>query len=389
MKIVIAPDSFKSSLSSTEVIENIAKGIKKADPSIQISTVPLADGGEGTVKALVNALSGTIFKSRVRGPLGEDVTGFYGILADGETAVLEIASASGIELYRNSTPDPFNASTYGTGQLINEILRKQCKRLIIGLGGSATNDGGSGIAQALGARLLDSSNKEIPPGGKALLDLEKIDISELNPALQDVEVLAACDVTNCLFGSDGASAIYGPQKGATPQMIEVLDKALQNYSSVIKKDLNLDVSSVPGAGAAGGAGAGLIAFCNASIKPGIDIICDLVDFEHQIQDADLIITGEGRIDSQTCKGKAVHGIARRAQKHNIPLIALGGSIDTAPIEKFHEIGITAIFNINPTVTSLPDALVNAPGNIEFTVSQLISLIKHCNNSYLKNNHSIK
>lgn len=385
MKVVIAPDSFKSSLNSQAATECIVKGIKRVDAAIQTAAIPIADGGEGTVKNLVAALSGRIFEARVRGPLGEDVPGFYGILNDGETAVLEIAAASGIELYKNSIPDPFRASTYGTGQLIREILSKGCRRLIIGLGGSATNDGGAGIAQALGARFFDAFEHELPLGGKALLDLKRIDISGMPPALHGIEVIAACDVTNPLCGPNGASAIYGRQKGATPGMIAVLDRALENYASVIKKDLDLDVAEIPGAGAAGGTGAGLVAFCQASLKPGIDIICDLVDFERQIRDADLIITGEGKIDGQTCQGKAVYGLAKRAKKYNVPIIVLTGSVDTASIENFYAMGITAIFNINPTLTHLSEAISRTSENIEFTVSQLTRLITRFDHSQGKKN----
>lgn len=381
MKIVVAPDSFKSSLSSSQVIASIERGIKRIDPSIQIKSIPLADGGEVTVKSLVQATSGNSFVADVKGPLGEDVSAVYGILGDGETAVLEIASASGIELYKNSTPDPYRASTYGTGQLIKEIIRKKCKTLIIGLGGSATNDGGVGIASALGVKFFNSSNEELPPGGMALLELDRIDISNLDPALENLEIIAACDVTNALCGPDGASAIYGPQKGATPEMVQILDQALNNYSKVIKKNLNIDVSSISGAGAAGGAATGLITFCNASIKSGIDVICDLVDFEKEIQDADLIITGEGKIDQQTCKGKAIHGLALRARKQKIPLVAIGGNIDIRSIQALHEIGITSVFNVNPSLGTLEEVLVNAPENIEFTVSQIISLIRSSKNWY--------
>jgi len=379
MKIIVAPDSFKSSLSSMDAIEAITRGIYKVDPSIEVESIPLADGGEGTVEALVKATSGKIFHISVTGPLKERVSAVYGILGDGKTGVLEIASASGIELYKKGGADPYRATSYGTGELINELIKKGCNRVIIGLGGSATNDGGSGIASALGARFLDSSGRDLQQGGKALLGLDRIDVSGLNPALKHVEILAACDVTNPLCGPDGASAVYGPQKGATSEMIEVLDKALCNYASVIEEGFGVDVSSAPGTGAAGGAGAGLIAFCNASLKHGIDIVCDIVDFEKKIEGADLVITGEGRIDSQTCKGKAIYGLALRTVKKGVPLVALGGNIDIGVMAQLQKIGITAVFNINPIVGDLDEAIGHAGENIEFTVAQIINLIKSFKN----------
>ena len=327
MKIVVAPDSFKGSLTAIEVSDAIEKGIREVFPEAEIIKIPMADGGDGTVQCLVNATGGKILEEKVIGPLGNEVWAFYGILGDRKTAIVEMAAASGLTLVPENKRNPLITTTYGTGQLIKAALNQGCRKMIIGIGGSATNDGGAGMVQALGTKLLDKDGEEIGFGGGELKKIVKIDISCMDKRLSDIKVLAASDVNNPLCGPQGASRIYGPQKGATPEIIEELDESLAYFAELIKRDLHKDIKDIPGAGAAGGLGASLIAFLNAEFRPGIEIMIEAVKLEQAIKDADLVITGEGKIDSQTIYGKAPIGVAKIAKKHNIPVVAVAAIIE--------------------------------------------------------------
>jgi glycerate 2-kinase len=327
MKIVVAPDSFKGSLTALEVSDAIEKGIREIFPEAEVIKIPMADGGDGTVECLVNATGGEILKEKVIGPLGDKVLAHYGFLGDKKTAVIEMAAASGLTLVPENKRDPLITTTYGTGQLIKAALNQGCRKMIIGIGGSATNDGGAGMVQALGVKLLDQEGKEVGFGGGELKKIVKIDISCMDNRLSDIKVLVASDVNNPLCGPQGASKIYGPQKGATPETIEELDESLAYFAELIKRDLNKDVKDIPGAGAAGGLGASLMAFLNAEIRSGIEIIIEIVKLEQNIKEADLVITGEGKIDSQTIYGKAPVGVAKIAKKYNVPVVAVAAIIE--------------------------------------------------------------
>jgi len=327
VKIVVAPDSFKGSLTALEVSDAIEKGIREVFPEAEIIKIPMADGGDGTVECLVNATGGEILREKVIGPLGNEILAHYGILEDKKTAVIEMATASGLTLVPENKRDPLITTTYGTGQLIKAALNQGCRKMIIGIGGSATNDGGAGMVQALGVKLLDQEGEEIGFGGGELKKIVKIDISCMDNRLSEIKVLVASDVNNPLCGPQGASRIYGPQKGATPETIEELDKSLAYFAELIKRDLNKDVKDIPGAGAAGGLGASLMAFLNAELRPGIEIMIEAVKLEQAIKDADLVITGEGKIDSQTIYGKAPIGVAKIAKKYNVPVVAVAAIIE--------------------------------------------------------------
>ncbi|HBY57296.1 MAG TPA: glycerate kinase [Candidatus Atribacteria bacterium] len=353
MKIVVAPDSFKGSLTAIEVAGGIERGIREIFPEAEIIKIPMADGGDGTVQCLVNATGGKILREKVTGPLGEEVLASYGILGDKKTAVIEMAEASGLTLVPVNKRNPLVTTTYGTGQLIRAALDQGCRKMIIGIGGSATNDGGAGMVQALGAKLLDEEGKEIGFGGGELKKISRIDIRHMDKRLSDTKILVASDVTNPLCGPKGASRVYGPQKGATPEMAEELDKSLAHFAKMIKRDLHKDVKDMPGAGAAGGLGASLMAFLNAELRPGIDIVIEVVKLEEAIKGADLVITGEGKIDSQTIYGKAPIGVAKIAKKYNIPVIAIAALIgDDADI--VHQYGIDNLIKVSEPPVSLTE-----------------------------------
>ena len=353
MKIVVAPDSFKGSLTAIEVADGIEQGIKEVFPKAEVIKIPMADGGDGTVQCLVNATGGKILREKVIGPLGDEVLASYGILGDKKTAVIEMAEASGLTLVLENKRNPLITTTYGTGQLIKAALDQGCRKMIIGIGGSATNDGGAGMVQALGVKLLDREGKEIGFGGGELKKISKIDTRHMDRRLSDTKILVASDVTNPLCGPKGASQIYGPQKGATPEMAEELDRSLAHFAEMIKKDLHKDVKDILGAGAAGGLGAGLMAFLNAELRPGIDIVIEVVKLEEVIKNADLVITGEGKIDSQTIYGKAPIGVAKIAKKYNIPVIAIAAIIgEDADI--VHQYGIDNLIKVSEPPVSLSE-----------------------------------
>ena len=357
MKIVVAPDSFKGSLTAIEVSDAIEQGIREVFPEAEIVKIPMADGGDGTVQCLVNVTGGEILREKVTGPLGGEVLASYGILGDKKSAVIEMAEASGLTLVPENQRNPLITTTYGTGQLIKAALDQECRKMIIGIGGSATNDGGAGMLQALGVKLLNQEGKEVGFGGGELKKIFRIDTKYLDNRLSETKVLIASDVSNPLCGPQGASRIYGPQKGATPEIIEELDKSLSYFAELIKRDLNKDVKDIPGAGAAGGLGASLMAFLDAELRPGIEIMIEAVKLEQAIKDADLVITGEGKIDSQTIYGKAPIGVAKIAKKYNIPVVAVAAIIgEDADI--VYQYGINTLIKISEPPMSLSESKYN-------------------------------
>jgi glycerate 2-kinase len=374
MKIVIAPDSYKESLSAMEAADCIEKGFKRIIPDAEYVKVPMADGGEGTVQSLVDATAGSIIPAMVTGPLGEPVEAFFGLLGDKKTAVIEMAAASGIHLVPPGKRNPLVTTTKGTGELIKAALDLGVSHIIIGIGGSATNDGGAGMAQALGARLLDAEGREIGGGGGALSSLSSIDLSQLDERLAGVMIEVACDVDNPLTGEKGASAIFGPQKGADPQMVERLDRNLEHYAVIIERDLGKKIKEVPGAGAAGGLGGGLLAFLPAELKRGVDIVIAAAGLEQIVADADLVITGEGRIDGQTIFGKTPIGVARTAKKSGVPVIGLAGSI-ARDSDIVREHGIDAVFSIVPGAISLEEAFEHAAEYVEQSAANIAAVWK--------------
>lgn len=374
MKIVIAPDSYKESLSALEVATAIEQGFREIWPDADYVKIPVADGGEGTVEAMVEATAGRIVRVNVTGPLGKPVDAFYGLSGDERSAFIEMAAASGLELVPSGLRDPLKTTSWGTGELIRHALDAGVEHIIIGIGGSATNDGGAGMMQALGARLLDSQQNEIVPGGAALETLAQIEIGQLDTRLAACRIEVACDVTNPLTGNEGASAVFGPQKGATPEMIVRLDKALAHYAQLIARDLNVDVSGLAGGGAAGGMGAALYAFCGAELRRGIEIVTDALQLDACVVDADLVITGEGRIDSQTVHGKVPVGVASVAKRYNKPVIGIAGSL-TADVGVVHQHGIDAVFSVIYNICTLDDALKNAAENVRMTARNVAATIR--------------
>jgi len=374
MKIVIAPDSYKESLSALDVATAIERGFKEIFPDAEYVKLPVADGGEGTVEAMVAATHGRIVNVNVTGPLGEPVAGFYGISGDEQSAFIEMAAASGLELVPAAQRDPLITTSWGTGELIRHALDAGVRHIIIGRGGSATNDGGAGMVQALGATLLNAQGNALGHGGGELASLARIDVSKLDPRLKTCRIEVACDVTNPLTGAQGASAIFGPQKGATGETIALLDNALHHYARIIQRDLDVDVLTLAGGGAAGGMGAGLYAFCGAELRRGIEIVTDALHLAEHVADADLVITGEGRIDSQTVHGKVPVGVAKVAKGYNKPVIGIAGSL-TADVGIVHEHGLDAVFSVIYSICSLDDALKNAGDNVRMTARNVAAVLK--------------
>jgi glycerate 2-kinase len=345
VRVVVAPNAFKGSLTASQAAHAMALGVRDVFPEAAVIEVPVADGGDGTVDALLSAHRGTYLTAAVDGPLGDPVQATYGLIERGLTGVVELATASGLTLIPAERRDPRKTSTYGFGQLLQAARISGASKIIAGIGGSATNDGGAGMAQALGYRLLDSAGAELLHGGAALARLERIDPSGFDPAWRSVSVMVACDVTNPLTGPEGASAVYGPQKGADEAAVRELDAALAHFAEVIEHDLGKRVADVPGAGAAGGAGAGLLAFLDASLVPGAPLVVTASGFDEKLQGADLVITGEGRVDSQTAYGKAPGEVAKRAQAARIPVLLIAGS--KAPgWEALSDLGVTAVVTLD-------------------------------------------
>jgi len=358
LKILIAPDSFKESLTSIEVADYLKEGFKKADKNFEITKLPLADGGEGTVKSLVAATDGKIMKKEVTDPLGNKVEAIYGILGDGKTGVIEMATASGLPLVPKDKRNPLKTTTYGTGELIKAALDQGCTKLIIGIGGSATNDCGVGMAQALGGKFLDEDGKQIGYGGQYLKDIEKIDLSQLDSRISETEIEVACDVDNPLYGKNGAAYIYGPQKGASKDQVKELDQGLKHIAEIIKDDLGKEVNEIPGAGAAGGLGAGLSAFLDAKLRPGIKIVMEASKLREKMKKVDLVVTGEGKIDGQTASGKTPVGVSRIAKKEELPVIAVAGTIGE-DAEKVYDEGIDFLYSVIDKPMTLKEAIDNA------------------------------
>ncbi len=374
MKIVIAPDSYKESLSALEVAQAVEAGFRQVFPDADYVLVPVADGGEGTVDAMVAATGGRKETVTVSGPLGEPVEAFYGLTGDGDTAVIEMAAASGLALVPPDRRNPLLTSSRGTGELIRAALDAGARRFILGIGGSATNDGGAGMVQALGARLLDLEGRELDGSGGDLARLERIDVSALDPRLAECRIEVACDVDNPLTGARGASAVFGPQKGATPEMVQALDANLARLARIVGRDLGVAVDTVPGAGAAGGMGAAMLAFFGATLKPGIEIVTAAVDLDAHVRDADLVITGEGRIDFQTVHGKTPIGVARVAKRHGKPVIGIAGSLG-AEVGVVHAHGIDAVFSVLGKPCTLDEALRDAAANVELTARNVAAVLR--------------
>jgi glycerate kinase len=373
MKIVIAPDSYKESLTALAVANEIEAGFREFFPDAHYLKLPVADGGEGTVQAMIDASGGRRIELQVTGPLGEPVAAFYGLMGDGATAVIEMAAASGLELVPPARRNPLHTTSFGTGQLILDALDAGARRFVLGVGGSATNDGGAGMLQALGGRLLDTAGADLNAGGGALAALARIDLSALDTRLKDCVFDIACDVSNPLVGPQGASAIFGPQKGATPAMVEQLDANLRHYAAVIARDLGQQVAEVPGAGAGGGIGAGMMVFLGGRLRPGSEIVMAAVGLDAAVADADLVLTGEGRIDGQTIHGKTPIGVARVAKRHGKPVIAIAGGL-AAGAAAVHEHGIDAVFGAVSRPCTVDEALADAASNVRAAARNIAAIL---------------
>lgn len=373
---LLAPDSFKESMTAKEVCEAMEIGIKKVMSDATCIHVPMADGGEGTVQSLVDATEGKLFEKEVTGPLGKPVIAKYGILGNGKTAVIEMASASGIQYVTKETKNPLITTTFGTGELIKECIEQGIKEIILGIGGSATNDGGTGMAAALGYKFLDKNGQVIPQGGGHLGDLYTIDRSEVIEGLKNITILVASDVTNPLCGENGASAVFGPQKGATPEMVQILDRNLRHYGEIVKEQLQIEIIDIPGAGGAGGLGAGLLAFTNSTMKKGVEIVIEYTKLKDRAAEVDYCLTGEGGIDFQTKFGKTPFGVAQAVKSVNkeIKVIALAGYIGK-DVEVLYDEGFDAIFGIVPGASDIETLLAQGKENVTRTTENICRLLK--------------
>jgi len=358
MRVVVAPNAFKGSLSPVQAGEAMAEGVRRAWPGAEVVPVPVADGGDGTLEALVSATGGEYRTARVTGPLGEPVTARWGVLGDGKTAVLETAQACGLALVPPDRRDPLRATTYGVGELIRTALDAGFRRFILGIGGSATQDGGAGMAQALGVRLLDSEGRDLPPGAEPLLRLERVDLSGRDPRIAESEFWVAVDVTNPLTGPQGSAAVYAPQKGATSGMVPLLDRALARLAEVVRRDLGKEVERVPGAGAAGGMGAGLLAFLDARLVSGADLVLDTVGLDARLEGADLVLTGEGQVDRSTAFHKAPVAVARRARRRGLPVLVACGALGEG-YEAVYGEGVSGVYVLVPGPMPLEEAMRRA------------------------------
>ncbi len=372
MRIVLAPNAYKECLAAPAVTESMAEGILRVAPEAQVIQVPLADGGDGTVDALVSARKGKYAKIPVHDPLMRTVSAQYGLIDDEQTAVIEMAAASGLWRLKENEKNPLKTTTFGTGEMIRDALDRQVSTIIIGIGGSATTDAGIGVAAALGYRLLDVDGKEIEPAGKDMVRLAHIDDTSVHPRLKDTEVLVACDVKNTLLGPEGAAPVYGPQKGATPEMVVQLEKGLETVAAQLETYQGESISEMPGGGAAGGLGAGLVGFCNAQLRSGFDLIADYAHLDEALSGADLVITGEGKIDASTRFGKVPAGVGKRAKKYSVPVVALAGGL-FGEISSLYEEGINALFSIVPGPLMLTEAISRARELIANTAEQVIRL----------------
>lgn len=376
MKVLIAPDSFKGSIDALSAAQAIERGILTVDPETKTFLLPMADGGEGTMINLVQATKGTVVEVNSIDPLSRPIQSRYGITGDGKTAIIELATSSGIDLLKREELNPLYTTTYGTGLLIKDALEKGIKHFIVCLGGSATNDAGIGLLQALGYQFLDKNGVDIPLGAEHIHHIETINESNVMPQIHDVKFEIACDVTNPFVGKQGASYIFGPQKGATPEIVERIDQSFTHFADVIKSFNGKEISNIEGAGAAGGTAGGMLAFLNAELKRGIELVVDFVNFKDIIEEneIDLIITGEGKIDGQTSGGKVISGIALIAKSYDIPVIAIGGTVEM-PLSALHEQGLTAAFSIANGPITLEEAMNNGDKLIEQQTEQIIRALK--------------
>jgi glycerate kinase len=370
MRIVIAPQEFKGSLTASQAAAAMAEGARRALPKAKLETIPMADGGPGTVESVVTAAGGRTATATVQDPLGRPVEAQWGIV-DGQTGVVEMAAAAGLWRLAEEERDPRVTSTYGVGQLVLAALDAGCRRLIVGLGGSATNDGGAGMAAALGVRFLDAEGSQLPAGGAALARLERVDASGLDQRLHECEVMAATDVTNPLCGPEGASLVYGPQKGADPETARELDAALRRYGEIVERDLGMPVLDTPGAGAAGGLGAGLIAFLGARIEPGVEVVARTVRLGERLRGADLVLTGEGRLDGQTGYGKTVAGVTRITRAEGVPVIAVAGSLGQG-WERLLKLGVDGVEAIVPRSGTLEEAMARPAEMLAATTERAVN-----------------
>ena len=367
-KILLVPDSFKGTMASKDICEIMKNTINKYYPKADIISIPVADGGEGSVDAFLSAMGGKRVPLTVKGPYLEDIESFYGLLPD-NTAVVEMSAAAGLPLVGENRHAELT-STFGVGQLIAHAAQSGCKKIIVGLGGSATNDGGTGAAAALGVRFLDQAGNSFVPVGKTLSEIAAIDMTQLNPALKEVELVTMCDIDNPLFGPQGAARVFAPQKGADAETVELLDSNLAHLAEIIKRDIGKDIASLPGAGAAGGMGAGMVAFFGSRLQQGIEIVLDTVGFDSLVAGADLVISGEGKIDAQSLRGKVVIGCARRAKAAGVPLIAVVGDVGD-DIEGVYAEGVSAVFSINNVAVPYGEAAKRSRRDLEFTMDNLM------------------
>jgi glycerate kinase len=376
LRILVAPNAFKESLSATDAAHSIAKGVRRGLPNARVTEIPIADGGDGTLEAVISGTGGRILKAKVTGPLGNRITAEYGITGDGKTAVIEMSRASGLALVRPARRNPMSTTSFGTGQLIQAALNRGVSRILLGIGGSATVDGGIGALQALGVAFLDRRGRSVEQGGSGLLAIEKIDLNRLHPALQQVEILVACDVDNPLTGPKGAAAVFGPQKGATPGMVRQLDHGLARLAVLITQTTGRRFARIPGTGAAGGIAGSFLGLLGAQLRPGSELVFDLLKLEKVVPNMDWVITGEGQIDFQTQFGKGPGMLAKLARRHGVPVVGIAGSVaDNA--DKLASKGFTALFSVTNRPMDLATAMLEAPRLIERIAEQVARLINAC------------
>lgn len=374
MKFVLIPDSFKGTLSSAKNCELMQKNIKKHFPESEIISIPVADGGEGSVDAFLTAMGGRKEFVSVKNPYFEEMDAYYGMLEDGKVAVIEMAACAGLPLVEERK-NPSKTTTYGVGQMILDAAKKGAKKIIVGLGGSCTNDGGCGAAAAVGVRFLNEKKEAFVPVGGTLKEIRKIDVSGRNPLLAGVEIVTMCDIDNPMFGEFGAAHVFAPQKGADAEMVNALDEGVKHLSGQITQAIGADISEIPGTGAAGAMGAGMIAFFDSRLQMGIETVLDTVGFEEKISDADYILTGEGKMDRQSLRGKVISGIAKRAKKQNRKVLAIVGGVEDVEIQAAYEMGVTAVFSINRKPEDFSVSRWKSEENLEFTVDNIMRLLQ--------------
>ena len=374
MKFVLIPDSFKGTLSSVQICKITAAKIREHFPDSKILEIPVADGGEGSVDAFLLAVGGEKIKVKVKNPYFEDMDSYFGLIDGGKTAVVEMASCAGLPLVENRK-DPRLTTTYGVGQLMLAAAERGVKKIVVGLGGSATNDGGCGAAAAAGAKFYNKEGREFIPTGGTVIDIESIDLEGINKVFKDIEIITMCDIDNPMYGPFGASYVFAPQKGADEKCVEELDKGIENLSRVIAETTGKDISQLPGTGAAGAMGAGMVAFFNAKLQMGIQTVLDTVQFDEKIADADYIFTGEGKLDAQSLRGKVVMGIAQRAQQQEKKVIAVVGGADDKNIKEVYRMGVTAVFPINRLPQDFSVSRQYSADNLGYTMDNILRLLK--------------